>query len=146
MMVTVAVVKDGKVVNIEVFSNADDIEGFDFAQVHGEGAFGVALPDGSPVGAGYTYDDGAFKAPPLPVPDKAELIGIAEAERQNLLKNANQIFMNWQTKLLLNRATEEEKASLNEWVDYFDALQQLNVTTAPDIDWPEQPPVPETAQ
>ncbi|MEP9063937.1 tail fiber assembly protein, partial [Enterobacter roggenkampii] len=46
----------------------------------------------------------------------------------------------WQTKLLMGRTlTDSEPAKLNAWMDYIDAVQAIDTSTAPDVIWPEPP-------
>lgn len=144
-MVNCAVIKDGVVVNMAIFSSEDDISGFDFSSA-GEGSFGVAVEDGSPVTMGWTYKDGVFSPPPQPEPSHAELVQIAEGEKTNLLSAADSVFLEWQTKLLLNIASDDEKSAVIAWVNYKDAVRSVDTQQAPNITWPEQPPIPENAQ
>ncbi|ELM8828268.1 tail fiber assembly protein, partial [Escherichia coli] len=37
------------------------------------------------------------------------------------------------------RLTDDEKAQYNEWLDYLDALESVDISSAPDINWPESP-------
>lgn len=99
----------------------------------------------SRVSPGWSYADGSFIEPE---PEEKELTpgeqqAAAESQRQALMAEASSVFSNWQTKLLLNRATDGEKASLNNWVDYYDALKAVDVSTAPDVSWPEKPSLPD---
>lgn len=145
-MISCALINSDNVVfNVVVFDTLDSVENFDFGSL-GEDIRGVPLEEGSPVTFDWTYVDGEFYPPVQPPPTKEELMYQAEQQRQLLLKNANDVFISWQTKLLLNRATEDEKKSLNDWLDYFEALKALNLDDAPDVAWPEQPPIPEGAQ
>ena len=139
-----AIIKDGKVLNTAYFEGEDD--GFDYTLIYGEGAYGVIIPDGMGVSEGYTYVDGEFFAPPAPEPTHQDLVSEAESQKQSLIYGANIIFVNWQTKLLLNRATEDERDALNKWLDYFDSLQSIDSNDAPDIDWPQQPEIPADGQ
>ncbi|MCX9067656.1 tail fiber assembly protein [Citrobacter portucalensis] len=67
-------------------------------------------------------------------------IAAAEAQRQQLLAVAQQRFTVWQTKLLMGRKlTENESSQLNIWMDYIDALEAVDVSTAPSIEWPAIP-------
>ncbi|WP_437616569.1 tail fiber assembly protein [Erwinia sp. V71] len=62
------------------------------------------------------------------------------SERDKLIADATQRITVWQTKLLIGRKlTTEETTSLNAWLDYIDSLEALDLTTAPDIEWPESP-------
>ncbi|MFA9341797.1 tail fiber assembly protein [Escherichia coli] len=46
----------------------------------------------------------------------------------------------WQTKLLMGRKlTTDETASLNAWMDYIDAVTEIDSSSATDICWPEMP-------
>ncbi|MGR2854754.1 tail fiber assembly protein [Erwinia sp. 1181_3] len=45
----------------------------------------------------------------------------------------------WPSKLALGRLSEKDKSSYNAVLDYMDALDQLDLTTAPDIEWPVSP-------
>lgn len=45
----------------------------------------------------------------------------------------------WNTKLLLGRLSEEEKASFNAYLNYIDALNAVDTSSAPDVDWPMAP-------
>lgn len=67
-------------------------------------------------------------------------IAAAEAQRQQLLVVAQQRITVWQTKLLMGRKlTENESNQLNIWMDYIDALEAVDVSTAPSIEWPDKP-------
>ncbi|MDX6912260.1 tail fiber assembly protein [Hafnia paralvei] len=67
-------------------------------------------------------------------------IAAAEAQRQQLLVVAQQLITVWQTKLLMGRAlTENESSQLNIWMDYIDALEAVDISTAPSIEWPANP-------
>ena len=41
--------------------------------------------------------------------------------------------------MALGRLSDEDKQSFNEWLDYMDALEAVDTSTAPDITWPEIP-------
>nr|WP_105666111.1 tail fiber assembly protein [Cronobacter dublinensis] len=45
------------------------------------------------------------------------------------------------SKLLLGRISDSEKARLNSWLDYIDALQAIDISVAPNITWPYVPSV-----
>ncbi|EIV2971409.1 tail fiber assembly protein [Cronobacter sakazakii] len=65
----------------------------------------------------------------------------AEQERQSLLSAAQSSISIWQSKLLLGRISDSEKARLNSWLDYIDALQAIDISVAPNITWPYVPSV-----
>lgn len=68
--------------------------------------------------------------------DKKE---IYEYKKQSLITEANQKTQLWQTQLMLGIITDEDKASLTEWMLYVQKVQAVDTSTAPDIIWPEKP-------
>lgn len=140
-MAVYGLVENEKIFNIIVW-DGPDLSPLDF----GEGITYVEIPENSGPGIGWGYVDGRFIEPPKPEPTKEEIIAFAENERQGLLYQVRQTFNVWQTKLLLNRATEEEKEILNQWLNFFDELTEMDISSAPNITWPNIPPVPEAAQ
>lgn len=78
-------------------------------------------------------------APPL---TEEEALTQAEQRKASLLNIAQETISIWQTKLLLGRISDGEKAQLNAWLDYIDALNLIDVTVAPSISWPVAPAKP----
>ncbi|QGU14883.1 tail fiber assembly protein [Leclercia sp. 119287] len=79
----------------------------------------------------------------IPPPSHEEQVAAADAEKQGKIDQAN-TFINskqWPGKAAIGRLKGDELARYNEWLDYLDALEAVDVTTAPDIIWPEQPAV-----
>lgn len=146
MMFQVAIINDGAVLNVGIFDSEEVFANFDFTEIYGEGAYGVKVPEGLGVGIGWTYDGTNFIAPPVPEPTHEELVRMAENEKYARLSSADSIFLEWQTKLLLNIASEDEKNAVVAWVNYKDAVRAVDTQQAPDITWPEQPPIPEGGQ
>lgn len=73
----------------------------------------------------------------IPNPDYQD---IAESKRKALLDEATQVFTVGQTKLLMGRKLSgDETESLNAWMDYIDALNDTDISVAPDIQWPTKP-------
>lgn len=74
------------------------------------------------------------------VTDKAEKkaadIAAAEVQKQYLITEVSQKTQLWQTQLILGIITEEDKASLKEWILYVQKVQLVDTSTAPDINWP----------
>ncbi|MEY1087338.1 tail fiber assembly protein [Morganella morganii] len=70
---------------------------------------------------------------------KEQQVAEAEAKKQMLVTEANQKTQMWQTQLMLGIITEEDKASLKEWMLYVQNIQAVDVFSAPDIDWPVKP-------
>lgn len=66
---------------------------------------------------------------------------MADEEKQRLINAAND-FMNskqWPGKAVLGRLNDDELKKYNEWLDYLDALNVVDVEAAPDIAWPSEP-------
>ena len=99
---------------------------------------GVAWPEGKILGS---VSDGVpawVDAPPL---THEELILSAETRKQTLIDQAN-AYMNskqWPGKAALGRLKGDELLQYNAWLDYLDALDAVDTSIAPDIDWPEMP-------
>ncbi|WPM84851.1 tail fiber assembly protein [Apirhabdus apintestini] len=65
----------------------------------------------------------------------------AQAEKQWRIDEAN-IWINaqqWPSKLALGRLSEDETVKFNGWLDYLDAVNAIDTSTAPDIKWPTLP-------
>lgn len=129
-MANYAVIENGVVVNVIVW---DGVAGL------GDGdQMIIETVDGC--GIGWTYAGGEFIPPPVADKSTAELIASADAEKQNRLSYATNKIVVWQTKLLMGRTlTDSESAKLNAWMDYIDAVQAIDTSTAPDIEWPVSP-------
>ncbi|MBD9660861.1 MULTISPECIES: tail fiber assembly protein [Pantoea] len=63
----------------------------------------------------------------------------AAGQKSALISEANGVTQAWQTQLLLGIITDEDKASLTEWMKYIQAVQAVNVQEAPTINWPQKP-------
>lgn len=60
--------------------------------------------------------------------------------KESLLSKASSAIAAPQTKLLLGRKlTAEEEKSLNLWLDYMDTLQNTDISTEGNVEWPEVP-------
>lgn len=66
---------------------------------------------------------------------------IREAERHKsaLLTEAKSIISLWQTELQLGIISDDDKARLIVWMKYIQALNAVDTSTAPDIEWPVKP-------
>ncbi|MDT7073624.1 tail fiber assembly protein [Citrobacter amalonaticus] len=76
-------------------------------------------------------------------PTHEELIAAAEQKKQCLIDQAND-YMNskqWPGKAAIGRLTGDELAQYNLWLDYLDALEAVDTSSAPDINWPVPPEV-----
>ncbi|EJT8722737.1 tail fiber assembly protein [Escherichia coli] len=69
-------------------------------------------------------------------------VGAAEAQRQSLIDTAMASISLIQLKLQAGRnLTQAETARLNAVLDYLDALEMVDTSSAPDIEWPTPPEV-----
>ncbi|ECV1080060.1 tail fiber assembly protein [Salmonella enterica subsp. enterica serovar Cerro] len=76
--------------------------------------------------------------PPL---TREQQIAVSENEKASRIAEANS-FMNskqWPGKAAIGRLTGEELSQYNAWLDYLDALDAVDTSTAPDIEWPVSP-------
>lgn len=70
-----------------------------------------------------------------------ELVAAADAEKKNRIDSANE-YMNskqWPGKAAIGRLKGDELALYNLWLDYLDELEVVDISMAPDIDWPKKP-------
>ncbi|OWO82977.1 hypothetical protein B5C26_08245 [Photorhabdus luminescens] len=74
-----------------------------------------------------------------PKPSKEQLIKEADFEKHLLLSNANNYITPLQDAIDLNMATDEEKSLLVALKRYRILLNRIDVSLAPDINWPEKP-------
>lgn len=86
-------------------------------------------------------DDGMPGWVDAPAKSKDELIAEAERYRQVLIAQANDYINSkqWTGKAAIGRLKGDELAQYNLWLDYLDALEIVDVSPAPVIEWPEQP-------
>ncbi|HEG4395098.1 TPA: tail fiber assembly protein [Morganella morganii] len=69
-------------------------------------------------------------------------VAIAEAQKQALIAEASQKTQLWQTQLMLGIITEEDKASLKEWMLYVQEVQAVDPSPGADVVWPTPPASP----
>jgi len=69
----------------------------------------------------------------------AAAVNNAARQKSALISEANEVTQAWQAQLLLGIITDADKTSLTAWMKYIQALQATDVTTAPDVSWPEKP-------
>ncbi|ELV1418887.1 tail fiber assembly protein [Escherichia coli] len=76
-----------------------------------------------------------------PEPTQEQLISSATREKKRRLDDANNYMNNkqWPGKAAIGRLKGEELAQYNLWLDYLDALDAVDPSSAPDIQWPEEP-------
>lgn len=69
-----------------------------------------------------------------------DYVAIAEADRERLLYEAQSATYSINLKLAMGRSlTDSEKVKANAWLDYTDTLNAIDLSTAPNIDWPVTP-------
>lgn len=108
---------DAVLMSAEVFSEF-------FSELPPAGKIRTAGPDGLPA-----WTD-------IPKPSKGELINQAEQEKQRRIDDAMQSISVIQLKLQAGRKlTADETVKLNITLDYIEAVEALDTSTAPDISW-----------
>ncbi|MBY4840973.1 MULTISPECIES: tail fiber assembly protein [unclassified Pantoea] len=94
-------------------------------------------------GALCEWDDGKktwFMSDAAKAQQQAQDIANAERQRQTLTEEATQKISLLQTKVMIGRALlDNEKQTLNIWLDYIDQLNLVDVSAAPGISWPLKP-------
>ncbi|WP_208951229.1 tail fiber assembly protein [Rahnella sp. ChDrAdgB13] len=68
-----------------------------------------------------------------------DYVSIAESKRAALLSDANAKISNWKAELMLETISDDDKASLQVWLTCIKVLKALDLSTAPDIEWPGVP-------
>ncbi|WP_247717478.1 tail fiber assembly protein [Morganella morganii] len=71
-----------------------------------------------------------------------QLIAEAEANKQALIAEVSQKTQLWQTQLMLGIITEEDKASLKEWMLYVQLVQTVDTSLGAGVIWPTPPASP----
>jgi hypothetical protein len=86
-----------------------------------------------------TGSDGKPALQEKPLPSHDVLVSLAEQNRQSLIDSAMQSVSALQLKLQAGRKlTADETSKLNAVLDYIDAVNAVNVSTAPEIEWPQR--------
>lgn len=67
------------------------------------------------------------------------IIDAAQAEKNARVSEAGSVTQVWQTQVALGIIIDTDRASLIAWMKYLQAVQAVDVSTAPDIDWPVRP-------
>ncbi|WP_312836744.1 tail fiber assembly protein [Pantoea sp.] len=73
--------------------------------------------------------------------EKAAAVADADSQKVSFISQANSMTQAWQTQLLLGIITDTDKASLLAWMTYIQAVQAVDTSVAPEINWPEQPAI-----
>lgn len=99
---------------------------------------GVQWPKGKVLGADSSGMPVWVDAPPL---THEEEVSAADSKKQALIDQANAYINSkqWPGKAAIGRLKGDELAQYNLWLDYLDALEAVDTSTAPDIEWPSKP-------
>ena len=76
---------------------------------------------------------------PIPPLTYDELVTVAENQKSLLISSAMDKTKIWRTQLQLGIISDVDKAKLIEWMRYISALQDVDTSTVPNIEWPQQP-------
>lgn len=91
------------------------------------------VPEGFSINGEWFFD--GEKITPVPV----DHLATAKLERQSLLNEASDAIAPLRDAEELGIATEDELAALTLWKRYRVMLNRLDISSAPDIEWPEKP-------
>ncbi|CEE92372.1 putative tail fiber assembly protein [Xenorhabdus nematophila str. Anatoliense] len=68
-----------------------------------------------------------------------EIIQYNTIEKSSLFDEALNKIQLWQTQLLLDIISDEDRIHLMEWMKYMQKLQNITLLNISDIDWPKKP-------
>lgn len=97
-------------------------------------------PEGKEIGADSSGQPIWINTPP---PSKEDEMLTAEMKKISLVSEVN-TYINtrqWPGKAAIGRLKGDELAQYNLWLDYLDALELVDTSGAPDIEWPTPPAV-----
>lgn len=94
------------------------------------------LPEGVDIHGGWVFNGEAVVPRVL---SSDEQVAKATVYRDNLIAIARRTMTEWQTDLALGDISDEDMALLRAWNTYVKALKALDLSTAPDIEWPAEP-------
>ncbi|HAI5538111.1 TPA: tail fiber assembly protein [Escherichia coli] len=68
-------------------------------------------------------------------------VAAADTEKNSRIDQTNDYINSkqWPGKAALGRLKDTEKVQYNMWLDYLDALEAVDTSSVPDINWPESP-------
>lgn len=131
-----------------------DLTAWEYVADHrGETVYSTETGEAVPITAPGDYPDGTTTLAPVTSYDTwngsewvtdteaqhtAE-VAAAEQQKAALLAEAQATISLWQTELQLGIISDDDKASLIAWMNYIKAVQAVDTSTAPDINWPEKP-------
>lgn len=71
---------------------------------------------------------------------KESAISAADNKKRLLINEATEYINSkqWPGKAAIGRLKGDELAQYNLWLDFLDALEVVDISSAPDINWPEK--------
>ncbi|EIH1837966.1 tail fiber assembly protein [Escherichia coli] len=77
----------------------------------------------------------------VPPPTHDELVAMADAQKQSLIDEANEHINSkqWPGKAAIGRLKGDALTQYGLWLDYLDALEAVDTSSVPDIEWPTPP-------
>lgn len=103
----------------------------------------MELLNGQSGGKIISADDNGYPVLMDPPPLTLEQhVAIAESQKQALIAEASQKTQLWQTQLVLGIITDEDKASLKEWMLYVQEVQAVDPSPGAGVVWPTPPASP----
>jgi hypothetical protein len=97
---------------------------------------GIAWPEGKQLGADGNGDPVWVNSPP---PTMEELISEAEQHKQRLISVADDITSDWKVELMLGTISDDDKATLTEWMAYKKKVKAVDTSSTDDVIWPNPP-------
>lgn len=70
---------------------------------------------------------------------QAAAVNSAKDEKSARIAEANAFTQAWQTQLMLGIITDGDKVLLTNWMQYIQAVQVIEESDAPNINWPAKP-------
>ena len=83
------------------------------------------------------YGSPVLSDPPPPTPE--QVIANAEAQKSDLMRIASDAIIPLQDAIDLGIETEQERQLWLKWKGYRVAINRIDPSQAPNIDWPEEP-------
>ncbi|MCW0351188.1 tail fiber assembly protein [Pantoea ananatis] len=62
-----------------------------------------------------------------------------EKYREEILNNIDKIISDWKIELLLGDISDSDKEKLSAWMKYKASVRAVDVSTAPEVIWPQEP-------
>ncbi len=94
------------------------------------------VPDGLDIAGGWVFDGKKITRRKY---TSDEFIIQATLNRDSLMSEATTAIAPLQDAVDIDDATDEERATLQAWKKYRVALNRLDLSAAPDVDWPTMP-------